>query len=358
VQDPSVGQEGSNEFEGLPEYFYPLDHIPDYEGWKAVHVRHEPDAKTKFHWELENPNLQRIKQPDGKGGFRHGLPPEVRARLPLYAAGGKRAADVIQQALEGIRYSGNTLFFVCEGEHDVETLGKLGKLAVCSPHGGDKAKLGKKWPPRYTEQLQGLNVVVIADHDETGLPFAQHVAAQLGGRAHCPPGVGDDLTDHVIKRIKLGKSRDAWWIDLLTELPSYTEQQARKAGVPVGSDAWGDSADVGRDEELDALAHRPIRGFNDTAYAEGFARRVGHRLRYDHHQGRWLDLAQHHWEPDEDGTVARMMRWYVKQRHAAALKTGDEDTIAAAKSFLSHGRQTTLINAAMSIRPLADRGAD
>jgi hypothetical protein len=198
------------EFDPLPEYFFPLpaDALDGkYAGWKAVHVRHEPGAKTKFHWELENPDLQRVKMaPDGKGGSKHGLPAEVKAILPLYGGGGRPVAEVLNEAR--ISYSENTPFFVCEGERDVETLETLGKLAVCSPHGGTPGKdLGKKWPDRYTEQLQGLTVVVIADHDETGLPFAQHVAAELGAQVRCPPGVGDDLTDHVIT-----KENESSWI--------------------------------------------------------------------------------------------------------------------------------------------------
>jgi putative DNA primase/helicase len=133
--------------------------------------------------------------------------------------------------------------------------------------------------------------------------------------------------------------------------------------LPGGSDSDGDavfddSTDAGRNDALDALAHRPVRGYNDTAYAEAFGRRLEHKLRFDHHQGRFLYLDDHHWAIDDDGTVPRMMRWFVKQRYAAALRTGDDDTIAAARSFLNHGRQRTVLDAAKSVKPLADRGGD
>ena len=69
--------------------------------------------------------------------------------------------------------------YIVEGEKDVNTLVRLGRLAVCSPHGAGKGRLENKWPKAYSALFEGLNVVILHDNDEAGLNLAQYVAGQL-----------------------------------------------------------------------------------------------------------------------------------------------------------------------------------
>ena len=69
--------------------------------------------------------------------------------------------------------------YIAEGEKDVNTLVRLGRLAVCSPHGAGKGRMENKWPKAYSVLFEGLNVVILHDNDEAGLNLAQYVAGQL-----------------------------------------------------------------------------------------------------------------------------------------------------------------------------------
>jgi AAA domain len=63
--------------------------------------------------------------------------------------------------------------FVVEGEKDVETLERLGKVATTSPGGAGK------WRTEYVESLRGAKVVVIVDNDEVGIRHGLAVACSL-----------------------------------------------------------------------------------------------------------------------------------------------------------------------------------
>ncbi|WP_157878003.1 hypothetical protein [Streptomyces torulosus] len=86
---------------------------------------------------------------------------------------------------------------VAEGEKDVETLAAMGITATTMPGGS-----GMGWSDDYTQSLKGaVEVIVIADNDESGLAHAETVAASLDRH-----GIGyrvlvsdraKDITDHV-----------------------------------------------------------------------------------------------------------------------------------------------------------------
>jgi hypothetical protein len=67
--------------------------------------------------------------------------------------------------------------FVVEGEKDVDRLALYGQIATCNPMGAGK------WIARYSEDLRGRHVVIIADKDQAGREHAQEVAGSLAGRA-------------------------------------------------------------------------------------------------------------------------------------------------------------------------------
>ena len=95
-------------------------------------------------------------------------------------------------AIEWARQHGRTIFVV-EGEKDVLTLAGHGFPATTNVTGAGA------WLPHYSEVLAGLNVIVVADNDETGRRHARTVAASLKDFAasvsvmHSP--YGKDVTD-------------------------------------------------------------------------------------------------------------------------------------------------------------------
>lgn len=88
------------------------------------------------------------------------------------------------------------LYFV-EGEKDVHTLEKLGRVATTNSGGSSQA-----WREEWGEALRGKTVVVIPDQDEAGLPFCERVVGALRGVAAEVavlrlPGGHKDITDWV-----------------------------------------------------------------------------------------------------------------------------------------------------------------
>jgi putative DNA primase/helicase len=68
--------------------------------------------------------------------------------------------------------------FIVEGEKDVERLTAEGLVATCNPGGAGK------WRSEYNSALEGRNVVLLPDNDDTGERHARAVAASLAGTAH------------------------------------------------------------------------------------------------------------------------------------------------------------------------------
>jgi hypothetical protein len=103
----------------------------------------------QFHW-------------DG-GQWLKGKPkgPEIPYRLPQLLAAPLTA----------------TIYF-CEGEKDVENLGKLGFIATTASEGA-----GAKWPPELTPYCKDRHVVVLPDADKAGRAHGQKVAKALDGVA-------------------------------------------------------------------------------------------------------------------------------------------------------------------------------
>jgi len=88
-----------------------------------------------------------------------------------------RLPDVIETAAKG------GVVWIVEGEKDADAMAAKGRTATTGEHGGTKGNLERKWPPEYTAALAGAHCVIIADKDETGRQYAEHVAAQLQGTA-------------------------------------------------------------------------------------------------------------------------------------------------------------------------------
>jgi 5S rRNA maturation endonuclease (ribonuclease M5) len=128
-----------------------------------------------------DPKGFRQRKPDGEGGwnYRLGDTRKVLYRLP--------------QVLEA-KAKGEWIYLV-EGEKDVHTLERFGKVATTAPGGS------KKWTDDFTATLTGAKVVVLGDNDEAGVEHVIKVCSDLDGVAeklliYSPkPGKGKDISD-------------------------------------------------------------------------------------------------------------------------------------------------------------------
>jgi 5S rRNA maturation endonuclease (ribonuclease M5) len=108
---------------------------------------------------------------------------------PLY-----KLPEVLEQV------SNDGIVYVVEGEKDVHTLERLGKVATCNPGGaGDEGQ--NKWLPAHTKALAGGKIIIIQDNDEAGEKHASSVAAELrkvNARVKVfKPIKGKDISDHI-----------------------------------------------------------------------------------------------------------------------------------------------------------------
>ena len=142
--------------------------FPYYADGELVLVveRLEPggDGRTK-EFRLKHP------APDGQGfhfglggkGSRCGCP---RIEPPLYRQYELQAAPLDQHE------------FVVEGEGKVDALMKLGIVATSALGGA-----GRKWEPRYSDLLEGREVIILPDNDDSGQKHATDVAGRSLGKA-------------------------------------------------------------------------------------------------------------------------------------------------------------------------------
>jgi hypothetical protein len=116
---------------------------------------------------------------------------------------------------------GDFVWFV-EGEKDARTLQHKGLPATCNPGGASKGDdPGRKFTPDMAEPLEGADVVIVPDKDETGLQFAESVAKRVHPKVDrvqilelSDVPKGGDVTDY----LENGHS-----VDELRELASETE---------------------------------------------------------------------------------------------------------------------------------------
>ena len=70
------------------------------------------------------------------------------------------------------------IFYLVEGEKDVENLGKIGLPAASLPDGAQS-----KWLDAYNAAFQGKQVIILPDNDEPGHKYAQMCASHIHGNA-------------------------------------------------------------------------------------------------------------------------------------------------------------------------------
>jgi len=128
----------------------------------------------------------RQRRPDSAGGWNWST---SGIDKPLY-----RLPQVIAAKAEG------KPIYVVEGEKDVHTLEKLGKVATTNP-GGAAGEGQNKWTKHHTESLAGANVIIICDNDQPGYIHARSVYNELSD-AGCKvkvykPGKFKDVSDMI-----------------------------------------------------------------------------------------------------------------------------------------------------------------
>lgn len=116
-------------------------------------------SKVRYH-----PKDFRQCRPDGNGGRVWNLHGTRRVLFNLPA---------VRHAIER-----HEPVFICEGEKDVNALGRVGVTATTNSGGA-----AEKWLAAYTEQLKGASdVVIVTDRDPIGREHAADVLASLEGR--------------------------------------------------------------------------------------------------------------------------------------------------------------------------------
>ena len=147
-----------------------------------THDYQDEDGNVLYQVVRFEPKDFRQRRPDGNGGYQWGL---ERVRRVLYRLPELVAAE--QQ----------TPVFICEGEHDADSLAELRLTATTCPMGAGK------WRTEYTPFLKDRNVAILPHTDEPGRKHAARVAAELLGTAASVkvielPGIpapGNDVTD-------------------------------------------------------------------------------------------------------------------------------------------------------------------
>ncbi|MFN7948249.1 MAG: AAA family ATPase [Blastocatellia bacterium] len=119
-------------------------------------------GKLLFEAVRYEPKDFRQRRPDGKGGW-------------LYSLNGTRR--VLYRLPELLAADPQATVFIVEGEKDAEALRSIGLVATCNPMGAGK------WRDEYNAHLQGREVVILPDNDESGRKHAEQVAQSLQGSA-------------------------------------------------------------------------------------------------------------------------------------------------------------------------------
>ncbi len=183
-------------------------------------LRWEPgfDGRTKsFSWE----------KPNGSGGWE-------KARgdgNPRILYGSERLPLIRGQ---------RRMVFVVEGEKDCDNATALGLASLCNPEGATEEGQRPKWQLAYSEQLRGLDVVLIADNDRPGRAHAQAAAARLHGTAatvrviELPGETVKDLSDWIAEGKRKGRGTEDLRADLerqASEVPLWRPDE-EPAGLP------------------------------------------------------------------------------------------------------------------------------
>jgi len=197
--------------------------------------------RRKCRWEpgFENrPKSFTWQEPDGRGGWRKST------------GAGNPGVLYRSESLPAAREAGRRVLVV-EGEKDADQAAGLGIVAVCNPEGAGRGK----WKPEYSEQLRGLDVVVVADRDKAGRAHAAAVSASLQRVASSVrllelPGDGvKDLSDWVEQQENSGHAA----AEIEAELEHLLDSCSCEAPTATTSEAPAPDALAALVDSLDQL---------------------------------------------------------------------------------------------------------
>lgn len=158
-------------------------------------------------------------------------------RFSQRAADGKPSLNGVRRVLyrlpEVVQAIAEERFvYIAEGEKDVDSLRRCGRVATCNPEGASES--GSKWRQEYTDALRGAHVVILPDNDDPGRAHAKHVAAALSGVAASVrvlelPGlpVKGDVSDWLSAGHSVDELDELAFDSPCTALPSEPEPQRR-----------------------------------------------------------------------------------------------------------------------------------
>lgn len=90
----------------------------------------------------------------------------------------KGVEQVPYRLIDILNLEGRGTVYIVEGEKDADRLAEVGLVATCNAGGAGK------WPEALSQNLGGLDVVIIPDNDDAGEKHANLVAASLQGIAN------------------------------------------------------------------------------------------------------------------------------------------------------------------------------
>jgi len=239
----------------------------------AVYTYTDADGNPRFQvvrYEMRDPEhpaygekkfLQRRYAPDDPEAGQKGCPDGYVWGLEDI----QKVLFNLPQVLSAIE-EGDVVWFV-EGEKDVQTLQQHGLTATCNPGGASKGdNPGRKFTSEMANSLEGADLVIVPDNDETGRQFANSVAK----RAH--PKVdqvrrlelsevpkGGDVTDYLENGHSVEELQDRASETEPFEPPPETVEELVERASEKGDPAYVfDHIDVlARADETDVYAARP-----------------------------------------------------------------------------------------------------
>lgn len=114
---------------------------------------------------------------------------------------------------------------IVEGEKDADNLTRRGLPATCNIDGGSRGK--PKWHHRYNKYLYGKHVLILADHDSTGVAHARMIMDSIN-----PSIVRSKTLVHPLPGLTL-KMDISDWFSLGRTIDDLLKEWSRASGIPI-----------------------------------------------------------------------------------------------------------------------------
>lgn len=236
-------------------------------GWSGPEKAAEAKFDDRIRYQYPNGNYK-IRNPKGRS------PPFVWEHEDDHGRvvnGTNGLGYSLYRLEEAVEHGG--LIAVVEGEKDVDNLWLHGIPAICSPHGAALPGQKPKWLQEHSDQLVGLDIVVLNDNDPSGYAHAKVTVELSLGVANSvrrldlkrdwpdiPPG--GDISDFLNFLHMTDYPGDEWLHDLLEDAPVVTGDTG--ANAKKAADA-ADAKNSGKTGETGAKTAKTAGWFADIA---------------------------------------------------------------------------------------------